>query len=41
MAIFGWTTLKMAEVYTRAADQERLAKAAMHMLVLPEQNSTE
>ena len=32
MAIFGWDTLKMAEAYTRAADQERLAEAAMHML---------
>ena len=32
MAIFGWDTLKMAEAYTRAADQERLAESAMHML---------
>jgi integrase len=32
MAIFGWRTLKMAEHYTRAADQQRLAEAAMHML---------
>ena len=30
MAIFGWRTLKMAEQYTRAADQQRLANAAMH-----------
>ncbi|MGO9858646.1 MAG: tyrosine-type recombinase/integrase [Syntrophobacteraceae bacterium] len=41
MAIFGWETLRMAEAYTRAADQERLAEAAMHMLEAPEQNSTE
>jgi integrase len=41
MAIFGWSTLKMAEVYTRAADQERLAHAAMHMLETPEQNCNE
>jgi integrase len=41
MAIFGWETLRMAEAYTRAADQERLAQAAMHMLEAPEQNSTE
>ena len=41
MAIFGWGTLRMAEAYTRAADQERLAEAAMHMLEAPEQNSTE
>jgi hypothetical protein len=41
MAIFGWRTLKMAEQYTRAADQQRLANAAMHMLEAQEQNSTE
>ena len=40
MAIFGWETLRMAEAYTRAADQERLAEAAMHMLEAPEQSST-
>ena len=40
MAIFGWDTLKMAEAYTRAADQQRLAEAAMHMLESTEQNST-
>ena len=32
MGIFGWDTLKMAEKYTRAADQQRLAATAMHML---------
>jgi integrase len=32
MAIFGWKSLKMAEHYTRAADQKQLAEAAMHML---------
>jgi integrase len=41
MAIFGWNTLKMAEAYTRAADQERLAEAAMHLLESSEQSSTE
>jgi len=41
MAIFGWDTLKMAEAYTRAADQKRLAESAMHMLEVQEQNSTE
>ena len=40
MAIFGWDTLKMAEAYTRAADQERLAETAMHMLEVREQNGT-
>jgi integrase len=40
MAIFGWDTLKMAEQYTRAADQQRLAKAAMHMLDAREQTRT-
>lgn len=32
MAIFGWTTLKQAEVYTRAASQKRLAGGAMALL---------
>jgi hypothetical protein len=41
MAIFGWNTLKMAEAYTRAADQERLAQAAMHLLESSEQSRTE
>jgi hypothetical protein len=41
MAMFGWSTLKMAEEYTRKADQEKLARAAMHLLETPEQNSTE
>jgi integrase len=41
MAIFGWDTLKMAEVYTKAADQQRLARVAMHMIEEQEQNSTE
>jgi hypothetical protein len=41
MAIFGWRTLKMAEQYTRAADQQRLAEAAMHMLDTREQTRTE
>ena len=41
MAIFGWDTLKEAERYTRNADQQRLAESAMHMLEIPEQNSTE
>lgn len=36
MAIFGWETLKMAETYTRSADQQRLAQAAMHMLEVNE-----
>jgi hypothetical protein len=38
MGNFGWDTLKMAEAYTRAADQQRLAESAMHML---EVNETE
>jgi integrase len=31
-AIFGWTGGTMASLYTRAADRERLAREAMHML---------
>lgn len=30
MAIFGWTTLKEAERYTKAADTKRLAREGMH-----------
>jgi integrase len=41
MAMFGWRTLKMAEQYTRAADQERLAESAMHLLNMQEQTGTE
>jgi hypothetical protein len=41
MAMFGWDTLKMAERYTRAADQKRLAASAMHMLALREQHESE
>jgi len=36
-AIFGWDTLKQAEVYTREADQKRLAATAMHMLAAVEE----
>ena len=33
MAIFGWKTIKQAEVYTQHADQKRLAGVAMGLLV--------
>jgi hypothetical protein len=36
MAIFGWTTGKMAQHYTRAADRSRLARDGAALL-LPEQ----
>ena len=32
MAMFGWDTLKQAEVYTKAADQKRLAESSMHLI---------
>ena len=32
MAIFGWKSLKQAELYTRAANEKKLAALAMHML---------
>ena len=32
MSIFGWLTLKQAELYTRSAEQKRLAHGAMHLL---------
>jgi integrase len=31
-AIFGWSGGRMASLYTRSADRERLAKEAMHKL---------
>jgi hypothetical protein len=31
-AILGWGLLKQVEIYTREADQKRLAEAAMHLL---------
>ncbi len=33
MAIFGWSTLKQAEHYTKAADQKRIAQSAMTLLL--------
>lgn len=32
MAMFGWRTSAMAELYTRKAEQKRLALAAMHLI---------
>ena len=37
MAVFGWSSLNMAELYARSADQKRLAESAMHMLEAREQ----
>lgn len=34
MAMFGWRTAKMAEHYTRKAEQKRLAGGAMHLIDL-------
>ena len=39
MAIFGWTTGKMAMHYTRTADRKRLAREAAELL-LPAQTET-
>jgi integrase len=33
MSVFGWLSLKQAELYTRAAQQKRLAKDAMGLLI--------
>ena len=41
MAMFGWSSLRMAELYTRGADQKRLAESAMHTLEMKEQNESE
>lgn len=32
MAMFGWDSIKQAEIYTKNADQKRLAGASMHFL---------
>ena len=41
MAAFGWSTLAMAEHYTKSANQEWLAEQAMNLFELPEQTRTE
>jgi integrase len=33
MSVFGWLTMKQAELYTRAAQQKRIAKDAMRLLI--------
>jgi integrase len=40
MAIFGWDSIKMAELYTQAADQERLAESAMYLLDTKDRNQS-
>jgi len=40
MALFGWSTGKMASHYTRAADRKKLAQEAARML-LPAQPENE
>ena len=41
MAIFGWESLRLAEVYTRTADRQRLADQGMHLLVPRETDEQE
>jgi integrase len=38
MAIYGWETLRQAELYTRAANRTRLAGEAMHLLIHHDRN---
>jgi integrase len=38
MSIFGWRTLKQAELYTRSVDQQRLAASGMHLLGAPKKS---
>jgi hypothetical protein len=40
MAIFGWETLRQAEVYTRNANRTLLAEQAKHLLVSREKNKS-
>jgi len=39
--IFGWSSAKMAQHYTRAADRARLAQAAAELLLPPAQSANE
>lgn len=39
-SIFGWTTLKQPERYTRTAERRRLAGDAMHLITLPREFPT-
>jgi integrase len=41
MAIFGWSSAKMPQHYTRAADRARLAQAAAALLLPPVQSANE
>ena len=41
MAVFGWSTIGMAQRYTEAADQKRLADSSMHLIEAPERMRTE
>jgi integrase len=38
MSIYGWETLRQAEVYTKKANRDRLARGAMHLVVPPKPN---
>lgn len=40
MAIFDWSTISQAEVYTKAAEQKRLTGSAMH-LIMPDQTAND
>lgn len=35
MLIYGWETLRQAEVYTKKADRKRLTAEAIHLVVPP------
>jgi len=38
MAMFGWDSVKQAEIYTRRANRTKLAKASMHLVAAPMEN---
>jgi hypothetical protein len=40
MAVFGWSSIRMAELYTQAVDQSKLAESMMHMLEVNEPNNS-
>ncbi len=41
MSIFGWKKMAQAEIYTKKAEQKRLAMASMHMLIPSNNDPTE
>lgn len=39
MALFGWESIKQAELYTKRANRKRLARNSIHLVALPENDT--